>query len=273
MAQSAPRAQNCSPSPQAFQYRARYGMTGFRSDFAQPSRAAPVQSKGKEAAVEHFDEAAFERAFDQARDDMMVDVEPMESEKLPDMAVTAAEQEISVDQSSHEAMAAINAGQRPLSGEGIVSTDPEALALAERIDNLANGRMEQMQERAIQQEEEQGPQQQEDDDALAATAHELLEKVEHNKTEKFRNSQFLSLMRKLRDREVKIEGDKMVETVSATLHLPPTSAPDSTYASGPRTPNYFDRRFPRTPPPEFDSHEEFGWGEEYEFDHWESPYT
>merc|ERR1712072_961611 len=51
-----------------------------------------------------------------------------------------------------------------------------------------------------------------DDDALAATAEELLNKVEHNKTDKFKNSQFLGLMRKLRDREVKVEGDQMVET-------------------------------------------------------------
>merc|ERR1712072_720534 len=55
-----------------------------------------------------------------------------------------------------------------------------------------------------------------DDDALAATAEELLNKVEHNKTDKFKNSQFLGLMRKLRDREVKVEGDQMVETTPSS---------------------------------------------------------
>ena len=119
-----------------------------------------------------------------------------------------------------------------------------------------------------------------DDDALAMTAQELLEKVDHNQTEKFRNSQFLALMRKLRDREVKVEGDKMVETVRPSLNkhlLPPISIPDSTYGSGNTSPNppstsgSFDRH-PRSPRPEFDSHVEYGWEQEHQFDHWESPF-
>lgn len=65
---------------------------------------------------------------------------------------------------------------------------------------------------------EQTPQQQEeqpnmnDDDEMAATAGRLLERVADNTSEKFQNSQFLELMRRLRDREVRVEGDKMVET-------------------------------------------------------------
>lgn len=50
-----------------------------------------------------------------------------------------------------------------------------------------------------------------DDDELANTAAELLNKVSHDKSSKFQNSAFLGLMRKLADREVKVEGDKMVE--------------------------------------------------------------
>jgi hypothetical protein len=46
---------------------------GFQSNFAQPAYAPAVQSKGKEAVTEQFDEAAFERAFDMAKEDMMVD--------------------------------------------------------------------------------------------------------------------------------------------------------------------------------------------------------
>ena len=63
IAQAAPRAQNSSPSPQAFQQRARYGMNGFQSQFSQPFQpndAPAVQSKGKEPVTEHFDEAALE---------------------------------------------------------------------------------------------------------------------------------------------------------------------------------------------------------------------
>lgn len=65
-------------------------------------------------------------------------------------------------------------------------------------------------------EDEQPPQQQQDqptqaDDELAQTAADLLDKISHEKSSKFQNSAFLGLMRKLADREVKVEGDKMVE--------------------------------------------------------------
>jgi hypothetical protein len=46
---------------------------------------------------------------------------------------------------------------------------------------------------------------------MAATAGKLLERVADNTSEKFQNSQFLGLMRKLRDREVRVEEDKIVE--------------------------------------------------------------
>ena len=53
-----------------------------------------------------------------------------------------------------------------------------------------------------------------DDEELAKTAGELLEKISGNQTTKFQNSAFLGLMRKLRDREVRVDGDKMVEVSS-----------------------------------------------------------
>lgn len=53
-----------------------------------------------------------------------------------------------------------------------------------------------------------------DADGLARTAGELLDKVKHESNPKFRNSNFLSLMRQLRDREVHVEGDKIVNVSS-----------------------------------------------------------
>lgn len=49
-------------------------------------------------------------------------------------------------------------------------------------------------------------------DALARTAAMLLDSVDVNDNPKFKNSQFMSLMQKLRDRTVHVEGDKMVES-------------------------------------------------------------
>lgn len=49
------------------------------------------------------------------------------------------------------------------------------------------------------------------DDEMAATAGHLLESVADNTSEKFQNSQFLGLMRRLRDREVRVDDDKIIE--------------------------------------------------------------
>lgn len=56
------------------------------------------------------------------------------------------------------------------------------------------------------------------DEELAATAGQLLERVADNQSEKFQNSNFLALMRQLRDHEVKVDGNKMVDAnVSCTI--------------------------------------------------------
>lgn len=73
---------------------------------------------------------------------------------------------------------------------------------------------ERMETQPEQQKEEEKPQLN-DEDEMAATAGRLLERVADNTSEKFQNSQFLGLMRRLRDREVRVEEDKIVE-VDAT---------------------------------------------------------
>lgn len=112
-----------------------------------------------------------------------------------------------------------------------------------------------VQEDVLQEDQQQRPTQ--DDDALAATAQELLEKVSHDQSDKFKNSQFLSLMRKLADREVRVEGDKMVD-VSPTSTIVTSSSSSS---SSPPPPH------PITIPSTRDNNND------HEFDHWESPYT
>jgi hypothetical protein len=50
-----------------------------------------------------------------------------------------------------------------------------------------------------------------DSDDIAWVAGQLLDSVQNNSSQKFQNSSFLALMRRLRDHEVVVEGDKMVE--------------------------------------------------------------
>jgi hypothetical protein len=67
-------------------------------------------------------------------------------------------------------------------------------------------------------EEEPKLTEQEEADRLAHTAGELFDRLQYERDtdEKFRNSTFLALMKKLRDREVVVAGNDMVD--SSTLH-------------------------------------------------------
>ena len=56
-------------------------------------------------------------------------------------------------------------------------------------------------------------------DELARTAGQLLDNLKHERSEKFQNSKFMELMRQLRDKEIRVEGDKMVD-VSNSSPLP-----------------------------------------------------
>jgi hypothetical protein len=72
---------------------------------------------------------------------------------------------------------------------------------------------ERVQQRPEEQKQDQQPPRNNDDE-MAETAGRLLERVADNTSEKFQNSQFLELMRRLRDREVRVEEDKIVEVDS-----------------------------------------------------------
>jgi hypothetical protein len=77
-----------------------------------------------------------------------------------------------------------------------------------------------------QEEKKEQDQHPNDDDEMAETAARLLDSVADNTSEKFRQSTFLELMRRLRDREVRVEGDKIVEVSSSHfLPSPPLPSP------------------------------------------------
>lgn len=259
IAQNAPRAHNSSPSPFAFQQRARYGMGGYQSNFAQPAYSPAIQSKGKEPVTEQFDEAAFERAFDMAKEDMIM-------ESAPDAS-------IEVDQVRQETEVA--SAETSQESHQINKNDFQDHILES---NLPLDTDQQILPEGMIREEQEEPKEntRNDDDALAATAQELLEKVENNQSDKFRNSQFLGLMRKLRDREVKVEGDKMVETVSNTTQTQPkrTLTPDSGYDSGMGTPNPNTSTTTADTPhnPTLCKVAHCDFLQDHRFDHWESPY-
>ncbi|KAJ5889167.1 peroxin-20 Pex20-Penicillium chrysogenum [Penicillium tannophilum] len=69
----------------------------------------------------------------------------------------------------------------------------------------------------VVQSEQQTEARAQDADALARAAGQILTSVSHDQSEKFQQSNFLALMRRIRDREVEVKGDDFAETAQS-LH-------------------------------------------------------
>jgi hypothetical protein len=134
--------------------------------------------------VEAFDDAAFARAFEEAsREELERSEAESRQQQVSDQAQTT--------EMSHEVLIEESA-ERFMSSEEpqVMGQDPIG---ADRI-----------------QDPNEGPQ--DDPDALAQTAAHLLDSVRNNKSEKFANSEFLELMRAFRDKELRVQGDKIIDT-------------------------------------------------------------
>jgi hypothetical protein len=127
------------------------------------------------APTEQFDESAFEAAFEQARADMQ---ELQETEVAPETESLAHEEAAPLLPTAqvHEEIR--------IGSDTILQTEQ---------DPLTRNR---------------------DADALAQTAGQLLDSVRHEQDQKFQQSNFLALMRRIRDREVQVEGDEFREVSS-----------------------------------------------------------
>jgi hypothetical protein len=130
-----------------------------------------------------FDAEAFERAFDAASAEMQTREEEVQGLTRQAEVVDFAMKD------SHVATFEINKArldQTIISPESAVNQDQE------------------------QRKDQQNPGQQ-NPDSLAQTAGQLLDSVSHDTSEKFAQSSFLALMRRLRDREVVVEGENFIE--------------------------------------------------------------
>lgn len=164
------------------QHQQSYGY-GFQPSFAQnyPLNAAPMnafQPQGtaetQQQSTEAFDESAFAAAFDQAKEDMELESANVIQERAEDVYETTQ--------------------------PGVTT---EAPVVHEEIRIGSD---------TIPQNDKQNSQSPSNDaDELARTAGHLLNSVSHETNEKFQQSSFLALMRRIRDREVHIEGDEFRE--------------------------------------------------------------
>lgn len=157
-----------------------------------------------QAGEEVFDEEAFARAFDEAEawqrpsadwelelDQAVRDSEREKVEKLMEEFDFEREQDISMQQTAENTL------ETP-SSDSLQATQRLGADLI--IDPITDLPPEQRPTRDPNQ----------DNDALARTAGYLLDSVSNNTDPKFQNSQFLKLMQQFRDREVAVEGDKIV---------------------------------------------------------------
>ncbi|KAI9881055.1 MAG: hypothetical protein M1830_008937 [Pleopsidium flavum] len=152
--------------------------TGGGSD---QSISISKQNEPRQRAEDVLDDAAFERAFEAARSEMQHSEQQWRNNNL----------ELGQDVLINE------------SAERLLQSDH--LLVQERIgaDTISQETPEGTEEH----------QQSVDSDELARTAGELLDSVKYNQSQKFQESNFLGLMRRLRDREVRVEADKMVDPV------------------------------------------------------------
>ncbi|CAD6566230.1 MAG: hypothetical protein ASARMPRED_008617 [Alectoria sarmentosa] len=169
------------PADQNYSGRS-YGYTGGLMPQHNTTLSRMAQQKQPERRAEDvYDEAAFERAFDAAREEMQ------QSEE------SAHRKDTQADAGLHDA--------KDQDSQGWL--DHNRIGSDVILDEA-------------QKREEEGKEA-DDGEELARTAGQLLENVKGDQSQKFQESNFLSLMRQLRDKEVRVEGDKLVD-VSQPLH-------------------------------------------------------
>jgi len=155
------------------------GMTSqYGNDY--PGVQAEQRSISEQPQPEHYDDEAFAKAFEEAAKSERDAIEELRAQKG-----TEAGPDIMINESAERFMESGNLLEQERIGADLIH-DPAS--------------------------DTQQDMQQDDPDALARTAAQLLESVKDNQSDKFQNSQFLELMRQLRDREVTVEGDKIVGT-------------------------------------------------------------
>ncbi|KAL8929839.1 MAG: hypothetical protein Q9208_000983 [Pyrenodesmia sp. 3 TL-2023] len=158
-----------------------YMMNGRQFGPYNQQYSTPPMAQHTESQVEEsFDEEAFAKAFDQAAHDQLSESQG------------STHQEPNLDQD--------------LSPQA--SSAPE-----ERMDYRIGS--DRILDDSLQRQDDRSDARDADD--LAKTAGLLLENVKHDQSSKFQESNFLSLMRQLRDKEVKVKGDAIVNRSRFTL--------------------------------------------------------
>jgi len=183
---------------------------------AQSFTPQPQSSMSAQKQPEAFDDEAFARAFEEAA--RHEEVLRQDNEMVQN----------SVQEQGQEQEQSAEIGQDILINESatrLLSRDSDVLSHqapigADQIHDPSSPEHEPRQEDT-------------DPDALARTAGQLLNSVQHDSSAKFQNSQFLELMRGLRDREVMVMGDTFVGAEDGVVGADAERAVTQPYPSPP----------------------------------------
>lgn len=189
------------------------------------TQLSPIAQAKQPQQEDLLDEEAFERAFEAAKLEVeLVEQQVQQEQSQGDQALSDYQMQLALleqqkkrslllarqqrDQAQHQ-KADIELGQDVIiNGSADLSTRSDHLVEQDLKDS----------DLLLQQDEDQraDPQLHDEADDLARTAGQLLDSVRHDQSQKFQDSSFLALMRQLRDREVRVEGDRMID-VSTSL--------------------------------------------------------
>lgn len=166
------------------------GLPGSSHQLYQPLSPGAQQAPTRQPYEDLLDSEALDRAFDAVHAELDQSEEQLRAEMAEYGQITSFSNERSIRQSRLNGKLLT----KPIGSDRISKTNSQ---------------------------EKQGRSEKDENDELARSAGELLDKVAHYKDQKFRDSNFLSLMRQLRDREVQVKGDMIVGVgfIKASLRL------------------------------------------------------
>lgn len=179
----------------AFGYTHMVGNMGSQYLGGFGNQQAGTSMSHAQQPVEAFDEEAFARAFDHAKEELESQVQVPEQEQNVEMAldtmVTDTIDEVLTPDPSLSAYEDSLVQQQPIGADTIHEPTSEA------------------------------PDPYNDPDNLAKTASDLLNRLQHDQSIKFQNSQFLELMRQFRDGEATVdrEANTVVSLVAGNENL------------------------------------------------------
>jgi hypothetical protein len=153
----------------------------YQNSMFAPQMSQPASQSMQQAHAEpHFSETAFDAAFDEA----MKEMEALQSQNEIHEETQAETQPEVFEPASSLEKSPIRIGSDTIEHSDRTNQTPDQTS--------------------------------QDADALARTAGQLLNLVSHDTSAKFQNSAFLDLMRRIRDREVEVQGDDLKATAGPT---------------------------------------------------------